>query len=78
MVYVPAALNRVELLDIGNMTTCLVANPAVSRWIGSHGRLDIASPHSGNVIPHVQRHPADLHLGSMRFSGACCKASPGL
>ncbi len=48
-------MNHVELLDIGSMTACLVANPAVSRWTGSHGRLDIASPHSGNVVPHVRK-----------------------
>lgn len=53
--YVPVALNHVELLDIGNMTTCLIAKPTVSRWTGSHRRLDIASPHSGNITPHVRK-----------------------
>lgn len=61
--YVPAPSNHVELLDIGNMTTCLVAKPAVSRRTGSHGRLDIASPHSGNIAPHVRKTSCGSTLG---------------
>ena len=61
--YVPAALIHVELLDIGNMTTCLVARPAVSRWTGPDERLDIASPHSGNIAPHVRKSSCGSTLG---------------
>ena len=61
--YLTAALIHVELLDIGNMTTCLVARPAVSRWTGPHERLDIASPHSGNIAPHVRKSSCGSTLG---------------